>query len=99
MSGLVYTDEKNGANVEQLVADEGYTKLSDEDMVMDNGTWRFFTAGPQVRMYYCHRNKEYELLVVFHPIDYAADLAAHLQWQYDSMPPTRRSLEGVTQVW
>ena len=103
MAGLVYMNEKNGANVEKLVADEGYTKLRDEEMVTDHGSWRFFTAGPEVRMYLVHPNKEYELLVVFHPIDYAADLAANLQWQYNIMkskqPPARRSLDGVSEVW
>ena len=53
----------------------------------DKGTWRFFTAGDQVRMYKCHQNGEYELLGVYHPIDNAWDLAAHLQREFDGIEP------------
>ena len=84
MSGLVAM-EMNGVKNEHPAEDESYTKLYDEDLVRDDGTWRLFTAGALVRMYNCLRPNEYELTGLFHPIDDAWKLAAHLQREYDSM--------------
>lgn len=95
--GLILAKEMYAANVQQLVADEKYTKPSDKDMVIsEDGSWRFFTAGAEVKMYNRLRNNEYELLGVFDPIRNAWELAAFLQRQYYATP---RRVEGFTESW
>ena len=90
MAGLI-SMEINGVNAEHPATDDAYAKLYDEDIVSDNGTWRLFSGGAQLRMYNCHRINEYELTGFFNPIENAGELAAHLQREYDSMMSKSKS--------
>ena len=101
MCGLILSKEMYAVNVQQLVIDEKFTKPSDKDMVInDDGSWRFFTAGAEVKMYNRLRNNEYELLGVFDPIKRAWDLAAFLQREYDCVKSRLpRRLDSMTEVW
>lgn len=85
MSGLVSMEQTTNA-VEQVAADEAYTKWDDGDFVPDGQNWRFFTGLVRLRLYDSREGNEWECLGTYHPITQAGDVAAVLLQQYNRLP-------------
>ena len=101
MCGLVLSKDVYAVDIQQLVVDEKLTRPSDKDMVInDDGSWRFFTAAAEVKVYNRLPNDEYELLGVFDPIKRAWEMAAFLQREYDGVKKRLpRIPDSMTEVW
>ena len=82
MTGLVGMDI-NPQPIEELTADEAYSKWHDGQFIDDGDQFRFFTAISQLLFYGCIGEGEWQMLLHCHPIDDAEEVAAFLQWHYD----------------
>ena len=84
MSGLV-SMEQTANLIEQVAANEAYTKWDDEEFDPNGQTWPFFTGLVRIRLYDSRDGDEWECLGTFHPIQQAGDVAAVLLQQYNRL--------------
>ena len=84
MSGLVSMELRHDY-LENVAADEAYTKFLDGYFVHGGGRWRFFTATSKVRVFNSDRGDGWVLMGEFRPFQDAGSFAAYLQREYDSL--------------
>lgn len=95
MSGLVST-ESGQQYIEPVAAGEAYSKWDLGYFVPDGENWRFFLgAGPVGLISFFNSRQasqgdDWELKYNFETIDSAAELAAYLQQEFDSLAPEAR---------
>ncbi|KAL9129720.1 MAG: hypothetical protein Q9175_007218 [Cornicularia normoerica] len=84
MSGLVSL-EFSPRTLERTAGDEAYTKWLHGEFIPDGNNWRFFTCQARIKFFNNYNIDEWDSVGTYHPIQYAEEVAAFLQEEFDKL--------------